>query len=80
MKKQQKYFNLTVYCDGAMPGFVVDEQTLKQFEDNFENNKPVSTFTNHPSQSEVVLRNHKLAGYEKSTLSEENCKILDDVK
>ena len=78
-QKQQKYFNLTVYCNGATPGFIIDEQTLKQFEDDFKNNKPTSSFISHPQHSEVVLRNHKLVGYEKSTLSEENCKTLEDI-
>lgn len=77
---KQKYFNLTVYCEGAMPGFVVDEKTLSSFEEAFICASPVFTFVDQDDKATVVLRSHKLAGYKKSEVTAESQTILNDLK
>ncbi len=78
--KSKKYHNLTVYTDGASPGFILDDEALKSFEEAFEGGKPQFSFIDHNDDGEVVLRNNKLAGYKKSELGEEASRAMEDIE
>lgn len=68
MKK--KYYNLTVICDGAMPDFTVDEETLGSFENAFDAGEGLIKFIDKEDKGEVRLRNGKLAGYKKTLMTQ----------
>lgn len=64
MKK--RYYNLMIICDGAMPNFMVDEDTLKCFEKSFDSGDRTIEFIDRDDKGEVKLRNQKLVGYKKT--------------
>lgn len=74
---KKKYYNLTIYSEGTAPGFVVDEETLKAFEDSFNQGETSIHFTNRDNEAAVVLRNQKLVGYQKLNLTPEQAQLLD---
>ncbi len=63
---EKKYYNLVVICEGAMPEFTVDEETLGSFEKSFDAEKGIIKFTDREDRGEVKLRNKKLVGYKKT--------------
>lgn len=75
-----KFFDLTVFCDGSMPTFTVEEETLKDFEESFKKKETIS-FKNKGAGGEtggqVVLRNNKLVGYQKSAVPESLGNVLN---
>lgn len=54
---QKKYYNLTVFCEGATPSFFVDEEDLENFETSFNNNEGHIEFKDKDNEGSVVLRN-----------------------
>jgi hypothetical protein len=66
---KKKYYNLTVFCEGATPSFFVDEEDLEHFEMSFNNNEGHIEFKDKDNDGSVVLRNQKLAGYKKSIIA-----------
>ncbi len=77
-KTEKRYYNLTVFCDGTCPGFIVDEDTIASFKKSFDNGEEMISFTNKDNNSDVVLRNRKLVGYQKAVLDERNSQILEE--
>lgn len=73
---EKKYYNLMVICDGAMPDFTVDEDTLKSFEESFDTEEGIIRFVDREDKGEVKLRNKKLVGYKKAVM---NC-VPSEVK
>ena len=79
-ESKKKYFNLTVFCDGSYPGFIVDEDTMASFQESFDKNEETISFTNKNNDGDVVLRNGKLVGYQKSSVDEEAGKVLNSLE
>ncbi|HBG47535.1 MAG TPA: hypothetical protein DDW94_11190 [Deltaproteobacteria bacterium] len=75
MKK--KFYNLTVICEGAMPDFTVDEQTLASFEKSFDSGEGIIKFIDKEDNGEVRLRNKKLAGYKKTQMNHVPSELKD---
>lgn len=69
--KKMKFYNLTVYCEGANPSFFVDEDDLCSFEKNFGSSGGIVEFTDHDNNGHVSLRTDKISGYKKSIIAED---------
>ena len=66
---EKKYYNLTVICEGAMPDFTVDEETVKSFENAFDADEGIIKFIDIEDKGTVRLRNKKLVGYKKTHMT-----------
>ena len=66
----KKYYNLTVYCEGANLSFFVDEDDLVSFERIFGSDDGNIEFTDHDNNGHVLFRNKKISGYKKSVIAD----------
>lgn len=70
MHMAKKYYSLTIFCDGATPDFLIDDETLRDFEDSFESGSGIISFADANDSGQVRLRNWKLTGYKKTSTLE----------